>query len=220
MPAWFNLGQIGLAGNDLAAAEAAFRRVLELAPDMTDARLGLARALMRRPEPERANAEVVALLEGAWERMNPAAEARYLLADALRGCGRFAEAAAHVEALVAERPGRVELHNLLGNCYNKLGRMREAIAEYRQVLKLAPDFAAAHSAILGCLNYVPEITPQQVFQAHRDWAAAVARPLYPLAPTFANVRDPDRRLRIGTTRSGSRPSATTRCPAATRSPTG
>jgi predicted O-linked N-acetylglucosamine transferase (SPINDLY family) len=44
---------------------------------------------------------------------------------------------------------------------------------------------------------VPDVSPDQVFEAHRDWARTIAAPLYPIAPTFLNDRDPDRRLRIG-----------------------
>ncbi len=107
------------------------------------------------------------------------------------------DALAHFEALAAERPEIADLHNRLGNCYNRLGRPSDAVREYRETFRLAPEFHHALTSVLGALNSVPDVSPDQVFDAHRDWAQAIAAPLYPIAPTFVNDRDPDRRLRIG-----------------------
>ena len=52
------IGLAHLAANRLDAAEAAFRRTLELAPDYADARLGLARVAQRRGDEDAALAEL------------------------------------------------------------------------------------------------------------------------------------------------------------------
>jgi predicted O-linked N-acetylglucosamine transferase (SPINDLY family) len=143
------------------------------------------------------SAEALALLENDWPRTPNPWRARFVVAMALVGCGRWTEAAVHLEALVAARPDAAQARNALGNCYNRLGRAADAIREYREAYRSAPDFHPALTAVLGTLNAAPEATPEEVFAAHREWAAAVAAPFYPTAPRFGNPREPNRRLRIG-----------------------
>jgi predicted O-linked N-acetylglucosamine transferase (SPINDLY family) len=102
-----------------------------------------------------------------------------------------------LEALAEARPDAVPVHNQLANCYNQLGRAADAVREYRETYRLAPEFHHALTSVLGTLNAVPDIAPEAVFEAHREWAAAVAAPLYPAAPRFANSRALGRRLRVG-----------------------
>ncbi|MFL5339341.1 MAG: tetratricopeptide repeat protein, partial [Gemmataceae bacterium] len=73
----------------------------------------------------------------------------------------------------------------------------DAQAIYRRVLALQPDNAVARSRRLYLLNYDHRVSPVDLLEEHRGWArqfAAVA----PADPTsFPNVREPDRRLRVG-----------------------
>lgn len=130
--------------------------------------------------------------------VDPASDtARVGLAEALEASGCWTDAVAHLEPLVATHPDIADLHNRLANCYNRLGRAADAVREYRETFRLAPEFHHALTSVLGALNAVPDVLPEQVFDAHRDWAQAVAAPLYPTAPTFDNDRSPARRLRLG-----------------------
>jgi predicted O-linked N-acetylglucosamine transferase (SPINDLY family) len=199
--AWFNFGQLASERGRAEAATAAFRRALALDPLSDDAALRLAAMLVeaRAEGIDRATAcaEAVALIEQRWMRAQDPAHARYVLATALEACGRWTEAAAHLEAVAEALPGLAEVHNRLANCYNRLGRAAEAVRHYRETFRLAPGFHHALTSVLGALNSVADATPEQVFEAHREWAKAVAAPLYPPAPRFANTPDRTRRLRIG-----------------------
>ncbi|MCC6610633.1 MAG: tetratricopeptide repeat protein [Burkholderiales bacterium] len=199
--AWFNFGQLARERGRADAAVAAFRRALALDPASDDAAFGLAMALIERrtegDERTASAAEAVALLESRWTRAPDQTEMRYVLARALEACGRWTEAAAHLEAVAQARPGLAEVRNRLANCYNRLGRAAEAVREYRETFRLDPVFHHALSSVLGALNSVADATPEAILDAHREWARLIAAPLYPAAPRFANVRDPARRLRVG-----------------------
>lgn len=199
--AWFNLAQLHVDRGAHDAAAAAFRRALALDPASGVARLGLAAALVDAAQGaadgRAAFAEALALLETAWERSPEVWRARYVLALALAGCARWTEAVGHLEALVAAHPEQAEAHVQLANGYNQLGRAADAVREYRATWRLAPGYHHALTSVLGTLNAVPDATPEAVLEAHREWAAAVAAPLYPVAPRFANSRAPGRRLRVG-----------------------
>jgi len=199
--AWFNLAQLEVERGRRDEAIAAFREALRLDPGSAAARLELAAALVDTAQagtqtPER-SAEALALLGHDWPHAPDPARARFVVAMALVGCARWTEAAAELEALAAARPDSRQVRNALANCYNRLGRATDAVREYRAAFRAAPDFHEALTAVLGTLNAAPEVTPEEVLAAHRDWAAAAAAPLYPAAPRFANERAPGRRLRVG-----------------------
>jgi protein O-GlcNAc transferase len=199
--AWFNLGQLQSEMDRADEAAMAFRQALAIEPASDAARVGLAFALLSgakgRTDRAPANAEAAALLEDRWSQAPDPTQARLVLAAALEASGRLTDALSHFEALVAEHPEIADLHNRLGNCYNRLGRPSDAVREYRETFRLAPEFHHALTSVLGALNSVPDVSSDQVFDAHRDWAQIIAAPLYPTTPAFVNDRDPDRRLRIG-----------------------
>ncbi len=199
--AWFNLGQIHAEQARPDRAIAAFRQALRIAPASGEARLGLAAALVDAAQlgdaESAASAEAYALLQSEWTRSSDPGRARFVLAIALAGCERWTEAAAHLEALVGTHPDVAEARNQLANCYNRIGRPADAIREYRETFRIAPDFHHALTGLLGTLNAVADVSPEEVLEAHRAWAATVAAPLYPVAPRFRNARSPGRRLRVG-----------------------
>ncbi|HTO50090.1 MAG TPA: tetratricopeptide repeat protein [Burkholderiales bacterium] len=199
--AWFNLAQLHVERGEPEQAISAFREAIRLEPASPQARAGLATALVDTAQAgahtAARSAEALALLENDWPRAPNPRRARFVVAMALVGCGRWTEAAGHLEALVAERPDSAQTRNALANCYNRLGRVSDAVREYREAFRAAPAFHEALTAVLGTLNAAPQAPPEEVFAAHCEWAAAVAAPLYPAAPRFGNARDRNRRLRIG-----------------------
>ena len=199
--AWFNLAQLHVDRGEHDAAAAAFRRALALEPASGAARVGLATALVDAAQGtadgKATFAEALALLETEWAGAPEPARARYVLALALAGCARWTEAVAHLEALVAAHPEQAEVHVQLANGYNQLGRAADAVREYRATWRLAPGYTDALTSVLGTLNAVPDVAPEAVLEAHCEWAAAVAAPLYPSAPRFTNSRASGRRLRVG-----------------------
>jgi predicted O-linked N-acetylglucosamine transferase (SPINDLY family) len=77
--------------------------------------------------------------------------------------------------------------------------MREAASQYRAVLALDPAQSAGASALVTCLAYDPDCTPQMLLEAHRAWESSLMGAVEsgrPAAPAVAD-RDPQRRLRVG-----------------------
>lgn len=72
-----------------------------------------------------------------------AAEAHYLLAQALEEQGQLERAAESLARAAALRPGFADAHNDLGRVLLALGRTDAAIASCRRALELRPRFAAA-----------------------------------------------------------------------------
>ncbi len=120
------------------------------------------------------------------------------VARTLLYAGRLSEAEQACRAGLEGSPGRAELVDILVSVMRKQGRMADAVALMRQDAALqernpAPALRLAHN-----LNYVAEIEPREVFDAHvrfgrlmddRHGALMRARRHRP--------DDPDRRIRIG-----------------------
>ncbi|HYC44380.1 MAG TPA: tetratricopeptide repeat protein [Burkholderiales bacterium] len=117
-------------------------------------------------------------------------------AAALEREKRLSEAVEQYEAVLESEPDNLVAHNNLANCLTWLGRAAEALPHYRRVCELHPSGIEAHSTVLGSLNYDASITPQQVFEAHRDWGRRVmalrASPLQ-----HSRDRATGTRLRVG-----------------------
>jgi predicted O-linked N-acetylglucosamine transferase (SPINDLY family) len=64
-------------------------------------------------------------------------------------------------------------------------------------VQIFPHDQAAHSNMLMTLNYFPELTPDQIFDAHRRWGQAYAEPFKEHARPHSNTPELNRRLRIG-----------------------
>jgi len=199
---WFNLAQLLAESGRPEQAAGAFRQAVRIEPTSAEARLGLAAALVDAAQAGESGgpsacAEALALLEADPVQRADPSRARFVHAMALAGCERWTEAASHLEALVAAHPDVAEARNQLANCYNRIGRAADAIREYRETFRVAPEFHHALTGVLGTLNSVAGIAPGDVFEAHREWAATVAAPLYPVSPSFPNLRAARRRLRVG-----------------------
>ncbi|MDH3584078.1 MAG: tetratricopeptide repeat protein, partial [Phycisphaerae bacterium] len=95
------------------------------------------------------------------------------------------------------RPDHAGAHNGVGFVYHRKGLLEEALQFYRRACELDPQHAAAQSNVLVVMNYFDADAVEDPRAAHEAWcrqhAGAGAQP----APHFANVADPDRRLRIG-----------------------
>jgi len=198
--AWFNLGRaLGQEGRDGEAA-AAFRQASELMPEPAPARHELARALIAaadRTSDAAAYDEGIGLLAGHCQEGPDPSLSRIALAHALEMRDRWSEAVEHYEGVLAANPGLAPARRGLGNCLNRLGRMDEAVREYREAMRIEPDDPATASGLIAGLNYDARISPETLFEEHRRWGERFAAPFYPSNPEFANVRDPDRRLRVG-----------------------
>ena len=118
-------------------------------------------------------------------------------AHLLYQAGKLDEAAAACRAAIALRPNDADAHNNLGNVLRLQGLPQEAVAAHRRALEINPDFVAAHSNLLLGMHYVPGVTLAQLAAAHGEWDARHGRPRPGDWRPHANLRDPERRLRLG-----------------------
>ena len=218
-----NLGQLVQAA-DPRSAEAAFRQALTADPNALDALLGLSVMLHQkgaldeaRPLYERAMAlapDNAALAEnhvGLLLTQGRAADAVVALprliklqpgvahhwtnlAGALEAQVRLTEAVAAYRQAILIQPDNAAAFDALGNALTNLGQIDEALAAYRRAIALAPDHASTRSNLLMTLHSQTQATAADVLAEARAYGARVGgRP----TPSFANTREPERRLRIG-----------------------
>ena len=146
------IGSLQVFEGDDPAALASFRRALELAPDLTEARDRLANVLMRAGRPADALDELDQVL--ARRPDDPAVRLRR--AGAAMAAGRLETARSDLEQVLAQVPDDAEAHHRLGTVLERLGEPRRAVEHYRQA---------------GRLNTLPERGARAWFEAGRLAAA-------------------------------------------------
>lgn len=88
----------------------------------------------------------------------------------------------------------------LGNVEKYCGRFPEALECYRRAIECETDpaqQARRHSNLLFALHYDESLSHEAIHQAHREWAQRHARHLYPASPSWPNIPDATRTLRVG-----------------------
>ncbi len=221
--ALINLGQL-LAASDPPAAAAAYRQALSHHPRDLEALFGLAVVLHQTgaldealPLYEQAlklapgNISLLQNLTGAMlargrtadaiphlqqlVRLEPqSAEHWSFLAGALEQEARLAEVVETQRQAILHHPQAYRAFNGLGNALANLGRFGEAVAAYRRSIAISPDYFDARSNLLMTLHSIEGVSAADILQEAKAYGARL--PLRQ-APAFANVRDAERRLRIG-----------------------
>jgi tetratricopeptide (TPR) repeat protein len=193
----------------LAEAEAAYRKILALRPDIAEvcANLGLLlanqakldeaavqfeRAVALKPDLFQAHLTLGELLQAQGKLDQAAArfeqllalcpelaEAHYSLGGVLVRQGKLEEAAARFERAAALRPDLAEAHNNLGIVRGRQGKLDQAVASFEQSLKLRPDYAEAHNNLGNVLRE----------QRKLDQAAARFEQAVALRPDYAEAHN-------------------------------
>lgn len=112
---------------------------------------------------------------------------------ALASLDRLSESvAAHRKAIALDPDFSSALVNL-GNTYRVMGQLSDALMSMDAAVTKAPGDPYIAGARLYTLNFMPELSAQDIADAHRTWPGGDLQ----VAVTFPNDRDPDRRLKIG-----------------------
>jgi tetratricopeptide (TPR) repeat protein len=148
---WNNLGLILKergGADDLARAETAVRRAVELKPDEADFAYNLGNVYYRADRPEQAERWFRRALE-----LDPRqAQACHNLATVLLAAdGRNAEARQLLERALAERPEWVHTRYTLAQALAAAGRTSAAAEQYRRVLRRAPGHHKAMARLARLL---------------------------------------------------------------------
>jgi predicted O-linked N-acetylglucosamine transferase (SPINDLY family) len=120
----------------------------------------------------------------------------YNRGKALQALNRYEEAIASYARVIALDPASDDARNFLGLCLCAQGRLAEAEQAFRDAIAIHPDHRGTRGNLLYTLNFDEALSPQALFDEHAAWGRRLAS-AFAGAPRFANVADPDRRLRVG-----------------------
>jgi protein O-GlcNAc transferase len=222
-----NLGEAYRRLGDFPRAVAALEETIRLEPDHADAHLNLGSALRatgRLPEAverlrtavrlrsesalahfnlglalaEDSNEEAIGEFEEAVRLDGTLSEAYDGLGTAMWLAGRLDESiAAHEQALRLD-PRSALAASSLGNTLKDAGRMEGAVGWLRRAAELRPDVPAFQSSLIYGLYFHPSPeAPRWVEAEQREWVRRFAEPVARLRRPHGNVRDPEKRLRVG-----------------------
>lgn len=188
-----NLGLALKQAGELEAAETALRRAIALEPGSADFLTSLGGVLQARGR----SAEARAALEQALAIAPEHTGALTSLGLAALAEGRVEEGVVRLERCAALRPESASAANNLAGAYRMQGDMARAVACCRRALELDPQYLPARSNLLASLNYLPDVSTAEILAEHRRLGESIEAPLRNAWPAHVNVRDPERRLRIG-----------------------
>jgi tetratricopeptide (TPR) repeat protein len=147
---WNDYGIGLLLQGDLKAAEKAFEKVTEIDPQNPDGWVNIGRAAVQEGDMERARTVLLKAINLA----PSLARAHFFYAKVLRNDGRYAEAAEHLQMLLAQYPrDRVALNDL-GRILFLQRRYGDAIKVLQSVLAVDPEDLQAHYNLMLCYNGV------------------------------------------------------------------
>ncbi len=175
-------------------AEAAeqFQLAIERAPGYADPIVNLANVLSDQGDhgaAEKRYREAIALSPGS-------AEAHSNLGKLLLSRRRIPDAIASLQEALRINPRFASALNNLGNALREQGRMQEAFQHYREAQLARPDDPEAFSNLLLAMNCDPELSADEVFTAHQEFADRFERPLRAGASPFKAGDRRSGRLRI------------------------
>ena len=97
------------------------------------------------------------------------AEAHNNLAIALALHGRHDEAIDGYRQALLLKPDFAEAYNNLAGLLLGQGQLVEAVANFQKALHYQPNLTTAQSNLLFCMNHLPDVDQDAVFQEHRRW---------------------------------------------------
>lgn len=188
-----NLGNALKASGDLVGAGKTYESALRLRPAFAEAQnnLGLILSELRKWEPAKECFRRAIAIRPDF------AAAHANLGDVARAESRWDEAISHYEETLRHQPDNLIAHWNLGNLHWAAGLHDLAAASYAKALEIKPDSAEIHSNLLYAKLYDTTLTPEALLEMHREFARKFEAPLAAHRRPHSNVRDPDRRLKIG-----------------------
>jgi len=187
----YNFG-IALRGSgNVEAALDAFQKVVELQPAFSDAGACIADAYLtlgRLDESEDAFHKALRYQPGN-------AELHSNLGSVLQAKGLVDEAVACYKQALQINPN-LPAYDSLGSALTGQGKFDEALVAYREGLRRQPGNVMVYSNLLLTLNYMPDVTPADIYKEHCRWGELHGNPPGRVK-SHKNQRDPDRCLRVG-----------------------
>lgn len=191
--AWNELGTASYELKEWDESEKAFRRALELNPRQAAAYNNLGSILRSRGRLEDARQLFLRALE-----IDPnLVEAQNNLGNLLLAGGEITAAIDRYRRATVLNPRHAVACNNLGNALLIAGDITGAVPHLRRALEIDPEFHSAHSNLVFCLNYVSDLTPDELAEEHFAWGRAHGQKRYDSRRVHSNSAVPDRVLRVG-----------------------
>ncbi|OYO29717.1 tetratricopeptide repeat protein [Janthinobacterium sp. PC23-8] len=188
-----SLGAALQATGALDEALIAYRTVLDLMPDSASAHNNIGSVLQNQGQIELAQQSFMRALE-----IEPDfADALCNMGVCMLGVGRLDESLDYTRRAIARHPAHLQARTNLTSILFRQGRNDEVIKQCRLALEINPDWKFIHSNLLFSLSHSEQLAPAAVFSEHLRYAEQFEAPQRAAWPRHANVRDPERRLRIG-----------------------
>jgi predicted O-linked N-acetylglucosamine transferase (SPINDLY family) len=188
----YNLGNLFFKRGATQRAEELLRLALKAKPEFPEAHLALSNVLDLRGETQGAAAE----LEAALEQRPDYVGALYNYGVLLRKSQKLAEAEAALRRAIEIEPRFLPAHEALGSVLRGQSRIGEALACFAAARKLAPEKFELESAELFTLTCSEDVSSDALFARHKAFGERLEKAI-PRRFQFGNVKDPERRLRIG-----------------------
>jgi protein O-GlcNAc transferase len=187
-----NLGATLRTLGHLTDAVESYRRALEIRPDFIEAHHNLGNLLADLGQTDSALASYRQAL-----KINPDfAESLTAMGAVFQTQGRFDEAVECHQQALAIKPDYAQAHRNLGNTLQDLGQLESSLASTRRALEIKPDFSEAYNSLLFVHNYLADQPVAYLLAEAKRFGDMISRRARP-EPTWANKRDPHRRLRVG-----------------------
>lgn len=90
-----------------------------------------------------------------------------------------------------------QCHHALGDCAMNLRLPGKAITHYQESIRSNPNVHSVHENLIFLLDSQPWTTDKLAHKARQDWWTHIGAPAYAQRQPFMNVRDPEKRLRVG-----------------------
>jgi len=138
--------------------------------------------------------ESISLLQSALRLKPDYALAWHNLGISLRELGRLDESIEAYQRAIEIRPLFSAAYNDLGDAQTARGDVENAVVSFRKALDIEPGFVVAYSNMLLTMQYLPDISPGELYEASRGYEKLCPG----LSPRTVVVNtEPDRPLRIG-----------------------
>jgi len=188
-----NLGNVLREIGQLDDAVASYRRALAIKPDYAEAHSNLGNVLQEIGQLD----DAVASYRRALAIKPDYAEAHSNLGSALKDLEQLDDAVASCRRALEIKPDYAEAHSNLGSILTNLGKLDDAVASYHRALEIKPENTIAHSNLLFCLNYHPDKSAEQIYEAYREYDVKFGLSCRNEWRPHPNNRETQRRLKVG-----------------------
>lgn len=123
-------------------------------------------------------------------------DARFFRAQTLELLGRFDDALAAYDVVLARRPEFAFAYNNIGKIKRDMGLIDDSLFALRRAVEFDPSDPRIHSNLLLTLLYDPAQSPEDLAREHAAWGRRFGHPAGRFTE-WRNDPDPNRPLRIG-----------------------